>query len=114
MGKMKKILIATTNKDKFKIVSYILRRAGISEDLYEILSLNDINYDGPDIIEVGDILKRARVKAETIKNFFQNEIYDYFIGIDDGIILKGNMIGVFSSICLKNMTDLFFELSLKI
>ena len=89
---MKKILIATTNKDKFKIVSYILRRAGISEDLYEILSLNDINYDGPDIIEVGDILKRARVKAETIKNFFQNEIYDYFIGIDDGIILKGNMI----------------------
>lgn len=48
------------------------------------------------------------------KNFFQNEIYDYFIGIDDGIILKGNMIGVFSSICLKNMTDLFFELSLKI
>lgn len=89
---MKKILIATTNKDKFKIISYLLRRAGIMEDAYQILSLDDINYDGPNNKEVGDITERARRKAETVKRYFNNTTYDYFIGIDDGIILKGQMI----------------------
>lgn len=89
---MKKILIATTNKDKFKIISYLLRRAGLVEDTYQILSLDDINYDGPDNKEVGDITERARRKAETVKRYFNNTTYDYFIGIDDGIILKSQMI----------------------
>lgn len=89
---MKKILIATTNKDKFKIVSCLLRRAGLVEDAYQILSLDDINYDRLDDKEVGDIAERARRKAETVKRYLNNTTYDYFIGIDDGIILKGQMI----------------------
>lgn len=89
---MKKILIATTNRDKFKIISCLLRKAGITNENFQILSLNDINYNGPDNKEVGNIANRARVKAETVKNYFSNENYDYFIGIDDGIILKGKMI----------------------
>lgn len=89
---MKKMLIATTNKDKFKITSCLLRRAGLMEDTYQILSLDDISYDGPDNKEVGDIMERARRKAETVKKYFNNTTYDYFIGIDDGIILKGKMI----------------------
>ena len=89
---MKKILIATTNKDKFKIISGLLRRSGLAEDAYQILSLDDINYDGPDNKEVGDITERAKRKAETVKRYFNNTTYDYFVGIDDGIILKGQMI----------------------
>lgn len=89
---MKKILVATTNKDKFKIISCLLRKSGLAEDNYQILSLDDINYDGPDNKEVGDITERARRKAETVKRYFNNTTYDYFIGIDDGIILKGQMI----------------------
>lgn len=89
---MKKILIATTNKDKFKIINCLLRRAGITEQAFQILSLYDINYDGPDNEEVGNITERARKKAETVKSYFNNAIYDYFIGIDDGIVLKGKMI----------------------
>ena len=76
---MKKILIATTNKDKFKIISCLLRRAGLKEDTYQILSLDNINYDGPDNKEVGDITERARRKAETVKRYINNATYDYFI-----------------------------------
>ena len=77
--KVKKILIATTNKDKFKIISCLLRRAGLKEDTYQILSLDNINYDGPDNKEVGDITERARRKAETVKRYINNATYDYFI-----------------------------------
>lgn len=65
----------------------------MKENAYDILSLDDINYDGPDNKEVGNIAERAKRKAETVKTYFNNTTtYDYFIGIDDGIILKGQMI----------------------
>ena len=89
---MKKILIATTNKDKFEIVKYLLKKAGLTEDGYEIISLYDIHYSGPDNKEIGNIEQRAKCKAETVRNFLKNEDYDYIIGIDDGIIIKGKMI----------------------
>ena len=89
---MKKLLIATENKEKFKIVSWLLRKTGLTEENYQILSLKDINYNGPDKKEVGDITQRARIKSETVKQYFSNATYDYFVGIDDGIILKGQMI----------------------
>ena len=77
------------------IINSLLRKAGLTEDDYQILSLDDIHYDRPDNKEVGNITQRARKKAETVKNYFDNETnetYDYFVGIDDGIVLKGKMI----------------------
>ena len=89
---MKKILIATTNKDKFKIISYLLKRAGLDDDNYKIVSLEEINYDGPDNKEIGSIVERAIAKAKMVKNYLKNGEYDWIIGVDDGIRLKGNII----------------------
>ena len=70
---MKKILLATSNKDKFKIVKYILDKAGLSENDYEFLSLKDINYSGPDEKEQGTIKERARAKATSVsKSIYLN------------------------------------------
>ena len=89
---MKKVLLATSNKDKFKIVKYILHKAGLKENEYEILSLKDINYNGPDEKESGGIAERARNKAISVKENLSNpEEYEYIIGIDDGIELKGTV-----------------------
>lgn len=89
---MKKVLLATTNKDKFKVVKYILHRAGLDENEYEFLSLKDINYNGPDEKESGKISERARRKALSVKeNLANSEEYEYIIGIDDGVELKGTV-----------------------
>ena len=89
---MKKVLLATSNKDKFKIVKYILHRAGLDENEFEFLSLKDINYNGPDEKESGTIDERARRKALSVKENLANpEEYEYIIGIDDGIELKGTV-----------------------
>ena len=86
---MKKILIATTNKDKYKIVTYLLARAGLSSNKYYYLSLDDINYNGPDKKEEGSIEKRAETKAKTVSEYLKDSDYEYIIGIDDGIFIKG-------------------------
>ena len=89
---MKKILLATSNKDKFKIVKYILDKAGLSENDYEFFSLKDINYSGPDEKEQGTIKERARAKATSVRNNLANsDEYEFIIGIDDGVELKGTM-----------------------
>lgn len=88
---MKRILIATTNKDKYKIVTYLLSKAGLSEDDYQYQSLDDINYNGPDKKERGSIEDRAETKAKTVSNYLQNNDYEYIIGIDDGIFIKGKL-----------------------
>lgn len=91
---MKKILIATTNKDKYRIVTYLLNRAGFSNDLYAYQSLDDINYDGPDKKEQGSIEKRAEDKARAVKEYFDSKNendFDFIIGIDDGIFIKGEL-----------------------
>lgn len=86
----KTILLATSNKDKFKIVKFFLQKAGLQENEYQILSLKDINYSGPDEKEQGSINQRAKAKAISVANNVSNN-YDYIIGIDDGIELKGTM-----------------------
>lgn len=89
---MKKVLLATSNKDKFKIVKYILIKAGLDESEYEILSLKDINYNGPDEKESGGIDERARNKAISVKeNLANSDEFEFIIGIDDGIELKGTV-----------------------
>lgn len=89
---MKKILIATTNKDKYKIVTYLLSRAGLNKDEYLYQSLDDINYDGPDKKEQGTIEDRAENKAKVVKEYLdKNNLndFEFIIGIDDGILIKG-------------------------
>ena len=89
---MKKILLATSNKDKFKIVKYLLQNAGLTESEYEIVSLKDINYTATDEKEEGKIDERARKKAISVRNnITEKEKYEFIIGIDDGIELKGTM-----------------------
>lgn len=89
---MKTILLATSNKDKFTIVKYLLQKAGLEETQYKILSLKDINYSAPDEKEQGSINQRAKAKAISVANNISNRNdYDYIIGIDDGIELKGTL-----------------------
>ncbi len=87
---MNKILIATTNIDKYNVVTYLLKKAGLDDYLYQ--SLNDINYDGPDKKEQGSIEERAENKARVVKEYLDennNNVYEFIIGIDDGIFIKG-------------------------
>ena len=80
---MKTILLATSNKDKFKVVKYLLQKAGLEETEYQILSLKDVNYSAPDEKEQGSIDQRARTKAISVVNNIPNrEIYDFIIGMD--------------------------------
>lgn len=86
---MKKILIATRNKDKFKIISKLLSTNNFKDATF--YSLNDIEENIVDKKETGDIINRSLEKALNAYNNIK-EAYDYFIGVDDGIKLKGKMI----------------------
>ena len=92
---MKKILIATTNKDKYTVVCYLLEKTCFQKkNNFQFFSLNDINYQAKEEKEKGSIIERAKNKAITIKNYLMKNnlnIYEYIIGIDDGIILKGKL-----------------------
>ena len=81
---MKKVLIATTNKDKFDAVSNIFKRTIFKEDKYEIIKQSkDMNI--PDEKESGTNIERARQKALKEYNF------DYIVGLDDAIRIKGRL-----------------------
>lgn len=86
---MKKILIATRNNDKFKIVSKLLSTNNFKNCLF--YSLNDIDEIVEDKKEVGDVLNRSFQKAMNVYSNIKNK-YDYIIGIDDGIKMKGKII----------------------
>ena len=88
---MKKVLIATTNVDKFKAVSKIFENTIFKKDEYIIESLSNIQLNIKDEKEVGTNLERARTKAI---NAFKavnesNYNYDYVVGLDDAIRVKG-------------------------
>lgn len=87
---MKKILIATRNKDKYKIVSKLLSAKTFKN--FKFISLNEIKEDIIDKKEVGDIKNRSYEKAMNVYKSFKNNIYDYIVGIDDGIEIRGNII----------------------
>lgn len=87
---MKNILIATRNKDKFKLVSKLLSTELLKDSKF--FSLNDIEDEIEDKKEVGDIKNRSYEKAMNTYLSIKNNIYQYIIGIDDGIEMKGQMI----------------------
>lgn len=87
---MKNILIATRNKDKFKLLSKLLSTELLKDSKF--FSLNDIEDEIEDKKEVGDIKNRSYEKAMNAYLSIKNNIYKYIIGIDDGIEMKGQMI----------------------
>lgn len=87
---MKKVLIATTNKDKFKIVSRLFNDTIFPSSEYEILSLSsDMNI--PDEKESGSNIERARAKALNAFNYLKDYNFDYIVGLDDAIIIRGKV-----------------------
>lgn len=84
---MKKILIATKNKDKFEIVTKILNKINIES--YKYYSLYDIKNLEKSDKEEGNIEERAYNKANQIYSSINENNYEYIIGIDDGIKMKG-------------------------
>ena len=86
---MRKILIATRNRDKFRIVSKLLTTNNFKDSIF--YSLNDIEEDIVDKKETGDIINRSLQKALNAHDSIKNS-YDYIVGVDDGIKMKGKMI----------------------
>lgn len=84
---MKKILIATKNKDKFEIVTKILDK--INNASYEYYSLYDIKNLEKSDKEEGNIEERAYNKTNQIYSSIKENDFEYIIGIDDGIKMKG-------------------------
>ena len=88
---MKKVLIATTNVDKFKAVSKVFENTIFTKDKFIIESLSNIELDIKDEKEIGTNLERARKKAinafDAVKDSAYN--YDFVIGLDDAIRVKG-------------------------
>lgn len=86
---MKKILIATRNKDKVRLISKLLSK---TFNQYTFESLKDLNQEIIDKDETGDVINRAKEKS---KNVFDNLIennYTYILGIDDSIKMKDKII----------------------
>ena len=87
---MKKVLIATTNKDKFDAVSNIFKRTIFKEDEYEIIKQSkEMNI--PDEKENGTNTERARQKALNAFNHLKEYNFDYIVGLDDAIRIKGRL-----------------------
>ena len=83
---MNKILIATKNIDKFKIISKLLSSCIFKS--HEFYNLNDIDINLKDKKEIGDIINRSYDKAMNVYNNLEENDFEYIIGIDDGIKMK--------------------------
>lgn len=82
-----KFLIATTNKEKLKIVSLML--APLVEHKISIVSLNDISaqIDGS---ESGGLADRAKQKIDDVlASLHDVSEFDVIVGVDDGIRVPG-------------------------
>lgn len=88
---MKKVLIATTNVDKFKAVSKVFENTIFTKDKFILDSLSNIKLDIKDEKEIGTNLERARKKAinafDAVTKSDYN--YDFVVGLDDAIRVKG-------------------------
>ena len=78
------ILIATSNNDKFNIVSRMIKT--IKNNNINIKSLKDIE-EIPEKEEIGDNLTRAKEKALNAQKYV-GSTFDAIIGIDDGVIIN--------------------------
>ena len=62
---MKKVLIATTNKDKYKVVSRIFKNTIFPENEYELLCLtDDMNLPDRNLFLGGSFFKRMEIPPE--------------------------------------------------
>ena len=87
---MKKVLIATTNKDKYTTVSNIFKKSIFPESKYQISCLTkDMNI--PDEKEEGSNIERARVKAINAYDHLKEYGFDYIVGLDDALVIKGKL-----------------------
>lgn len=82
-----KILIATQNQDKFRIVKGLLSNCGLSE--CEFKDLNDVNI-ASQTEEYGSLINRALMKAQYAHEAIgEDQQIDIFVGVDDGMKYKG-------------------------
>ena len=88
---MKRVLIATTNNDKYKTVKQIFENTIFPSDKYVIESLKTSNIELEDKKEEGDNLQRARNKAKFANEKLKEYNFDYIVGLDDAIIIKGRI-----------------------
>lgn len=84
-----KILIATRNKEKYGVVSKLI--AGVLPYKIEFFSINDLNIEITDQKEAGTIEERATQKAFNVYNNLTTNIFDYVVGVDDGILMKNEL-----------------------
>ena len=87
---MKKVLIATTNNDKYDAVSKIFKNTIFKEDEYIIEKMTD-DMNIPDEKEHGNNIERARTKALNAYNHLKEYDYDYIVGLDDAVFIKGRL-----------------------
>ena len=87
---MKRVLISTTNNDKYDAVSKVFKNSIFPEDKYIIEKLtSDMNV--PDEKEQGSNVERARTKALNAYNHLKEYNYDYIVGLDDALVIKGKI-----------------------
>ena len=87
---MKKVLIATTNNDKYDAVSKIFKNTIFKEEEYIISKLTN-NMNLPDEKEEGNNIQRARKKAINAYNFLKEYNFDYIVGLDDAIRINNKL-----------------------
>ncbi|MBQ1812738.1 MAG: hypothetical protein II119_02180 [Bacilli bacterium] len=87
---MKKVLIATTNKDKYDAVSKIFKHTIFPSTEYSIEKLTrDMNI--PDEKEIGSNIERAKAKALNAYNHLKEYDFDYIVGLDDSVFIKNKL-----------------------
>jgi hypothetical protein len=83
-----KILIATTNEDKFRIVRAMVE--DVIPDAY-LISLKEAKLDG-DVVEVGTMAERAVQKAKYFEEraewYGRGNEFDAIMAIDDGLSIQ--------------------------
>lgn len=85
-----KVIIATKNKDKFVLVSDLLRRTGRFDGV-EFLSLKDLDIS-EDFEEIGNVqeraLKKAKDYAEVLRAKGLSDDVRCIIGVDDAMLVE--------------------------
>ena len=86
-----KILVATRNKDKFNLVVTLLSSTIFKNVNTEYYNLDNLEEEITDKVESGDVIERSFGKAINAFSSIQINTFDYIVGIDDGIKLKGEI-----------------------
>lgn len=87
---MNKILIATRNDDKFKIISELLKTT-IFEGM-DFYYLKNINEQIEDKEEKGELINRSYEKAKNVFENIKDNDFQFIVGVDDGIKIKNKII----------------------